>query len=121
MGTILPAVPIPNLSITSVSQPEGNSGTHQLRVHGDAVDARPAANPGALQHGRRHRHHREQRLHAQSGTLTFAVGPIASDDHDCGCGRHRSMNPARSFIVNLTPISGPLGTLQSSGHRHDPQ
>ena len=112
VGTILPAVPIPNLSFAGVSQAEGNGtagnnmvftaslstpAPQQILVRYNTVDG--TATDGSD-------------YTAQTGTLTFAVGqsqalitiPILGDVIE---------EPSESFTVNLTAISGPLGTLQT--------
>ncbi|MGD9720938.1 MAG: Calx-beta domain-containing protein [Pirellulales bacterium] len=115
-GTIQPAVPIPNLAFSAVSATEGNSSTkdfvftatlsspasQQILVAFATADGTPpnaatVANNDYL---------------ATSGTITFAPGQSVALITVVVVG-DATEEPSETFRVNLTPISGTLGTVQN--------
>ena len=115
-GTILPAVPIPDLTIGDVSLPEGNAGTTDfvftLSLSSPASEqivvgfatGTPAsgdlATPGVD-------------YTSTSGTVTFSPSESQAMVTVAVSG-DTTLESSEAFLVNLTPVSGTLGTVQSS-------
>ncbi len=112
-GTILPAVPIPNLTFIGPSQSEGNSGnkpflftlnlsspaTQQIQLAYTTVDgSATTANSDYL---------------PTSGTVTFGIGQSTALITVQVVG-DTAEEPSESFTVNLTPLSGTLGIVQTT-------
>ncbi len=111
-GTILPAVAIPNLAISNAAVNEGNVGTTDMvftvslsTPAGEQILVAYATADGTATVA-------DDDYVATSGTLTFAPGesvklitvPIIGDT---------TLEDTETFTVNLTPVSGTLGTFQS--------
>ena len=112
VGTIQPAVPIPNLTVNNVIDTEGNSGTkpyvftatlsspasEQIRVAYATADGTATV--------------ADNDYVAQSGTLTFAPGASQATVTISVLG-DMTLEPTETFSLNLSPISGTLGTVQT--------
>ncbi len=112
-GTILPAVPFPDLSIGNVSQSEGNVGNTNFvfSVNLSSASQQQLVVSYATANGTATT--ADNDYIAQSGTLTFAPGqttnlitvPVVGD---------LNIEPSETFSVNLAVVSGGVGAFQSS-------
>lgn len=112
VGTIQPAVILPNLSINNVSLAEGNSGTTPFVFTATLSSPAPSqllvgfstANGSATTAGNDYV--------GTSGTLTFAPGQTTALITVAVNG-DTTTESNETFVVNLSAISGPVGTVQT--------
>ncbi len=117
LGTISPAVPIPNVTIGGAAVTEGNQGSTTNMVFtvslSSASSEQVVVAYATADSGGANRATAGSDYTATSGSLTFAPGAtqqfvtvsVNGDD---------TPEPSETFTVNLTPVSGTIGTLQAS-------
>ncbi len=115
VGTILPAVPIPNVTIANAAVTEGNSGTTNMvftvglssASSQQVILAYATANSGAGDSATAGSDYT-----ATSGSITFAPG-VTQQFITVSVNGDTTLEPSETFNVNLTLVSGTIGTLQT--------
>jgi hypothetical protein len=114
IGTIQPAVPIPDLSVSTAALTEGNTADGNKDFVFTATLSSPAPQPiivaYATSNGTATTANND--YVPQTGTISFSIGQsqatitiaVVGDDVE---------EDSETFLVNLSPGSGPLGTIQT--------